>query len=101
MNGGCRRTVVGYWSWRDSTHGSKAATHCRSVSMLPSARVCGRNANELRASLETDDAQADPMTLSGKADTAGGMSETIRPARCAGGVATACTQGKRAQHGRP
>src|SRR5258707_900388 len=26
MNGGCRRTVVGCWNWRDSTHGSKAAT---------------------------------------------------------------------------
>src|SRR5260221_7750636 len=33
-------------------------------------RSCaGRNASERRASLEKDDAQADPMTLSGKADT--------------------------------
>jgi len=29
----------------------------------------GRNASERRASLEKDDAQADPMTLSGKVDT--------------------------------
>src|ERR1700730_5953515 len=35
-------------------------------------RECaGRNASERRASLEKDDAQADPTTLSGKADTAG------------------------------
>ena len=35
-------------------------------------RECaGRNASERRASLEKDNAQADPMTLSGKADTAG------------------------------
>ena len=34
-------------------------------------RECaGRNASERRASLEKDNAQADPMTLSGKADTA-------------------------------
>ena len=31
--------------------------------------------SERRASLEKDDVQADPMTLSGKADTAGRMSE--------------------------
>src|SRR5215470_6219521 len=43
-------------------------------------RECaGRNASERRASLEKDDAQADPMTLLGKADTAGLPSETIRP----------------------
>src|ERR1700686_1684705 len=29
------------------------------------------------------------------------MSEVTRPARCAGVVATACTQGKRTQHGKP
>src|SRR5258708_29737595 len=29
------------------------------------------------------------------------MSETGTPSRCAGVVATACTQGKRKQHGRP
>src|SRR5215467_4084065 len=29
------------------------------------------------------------------------MSEGSTPSRCAGVVATACTQGKRAQHGRP
>src|SRR5215813_13800407 len=65
-------------------------------------RECaGRNASERRASLEKDDAQADPMTLSGKADTAGLPSETHTPRRCAGVVATACTQGKRTQHGKP
>ena len=33
-------------------------------------RECaGRNASERRASLERDDVQADPTTLSGKADT--------------------------------
>ena len=35
------------------------------------ARVSGRNASERRASLEKDDAQADPTAISGKADTAG------------------------------
>ena len=60
----------------------------------------GRNASERRASLEKDDAQADPTTLSGKADTVGGVSEAIPPA-AAGVVATACTQGKGTQHGRP
>ena len=25
MNGGCPRTVVGCWNWRDSTHGSKGS----------------------------------------------------------------------------
>ena len=36
------------------------------------ARECaGRNASERRASLEKDDVQADPTTLSEKADTAG------------------------------
>src|ERR1700688_687300 len=29
------------------------------------------------------------------------MSEAVRPGRCAGVVATACTQGKRTQHGKP
>jgi hypothetical protein len=39
-------------------------------------RECaGRNASERRASLEKDDAQADPTTLSGKADTVGRKSE--------------------------
>jgi hypothetical protein len=37
-----------------------------------------------RASLEKDNAQADPMTLSGKADTAGLLSETIHPAAAPG-----------------
>ena len=49
---------------------------------LVTARVCrpqrecaGRNASERRASLEKDDAQADPTTLSGKAETAGETSK--------------------------
>ena len=54
-----------------------------------------------RASLEKDDAQADPTTLSGKADTAGVNERSSTPSRCAGVVASACTQGKRTQHGRP
>src|ERR1700680_1456445 len=54
-----------------------------------------------RASLEKDDAQADPTTLSGKADTAGVNERSSAPSRCAGVVATACTQGKRTQHGKP
>src|SRR3981189_3973362 len=41
------------------------------------------------------------MTLSGKADTAGVNERSSTPSRCAGVVATACTQGKRTQHGRP
>jgi hypothetical protein len=36
-----------------------------------SCECAGRNVSECRASLEKDDVQADPMTLSGKADTAG------------------------------
>jgi len=51
-----------------------------------------------RASLEKDDAQADPTTLSGKADTAGVNERSSTPSRCAGVVAAACTQGKRTQH---
>jgi hypothetical protein len=48
-------------------------------------RECaGRDASERRASLEKDDAQADPTTLSGKADTAGLPSETIRPTAAPG-----------------
>jgi hypothetical protein len=57
--------------------------------------------SERRASLEKDDAQADPTTLSGKADTAGVNERSSTPSRCAGVVATACTQGKRTQHGKP
>ncbi len=30
-----------------------------------------------------------------------GMSEVVSPSRCAGVVVTACTQGKRKQHGKP
>ena len=64
-------------------------------------RECaGRNASERRASLEKVVAQADPAGLLGKADTIRGLSE-YDPDRCAGVVATACTQGKRAQHGKP
>src|SRR6266576_2554169 len=65
-------------------------------------RECARrNASERRASLEKDNAQADPTTLSGKADTAGVNERSSTPSRCAGVVATACTQGKRTQHGKP
>src|SRR5450759_1364743 len=65
-------------------------------------RECaGRNASERRASLEKDNAQADPMGFSGKADTAGVNERSSTPSRCAGVVATACTQGKRTQHGKP
>src|SRR6202049_1581664 len=49
----------------------------------------GRNASERRASLEKDNAQADPTTLSGKADTAGGSEGSRTPSRCAGGGAGA------------
>src|SRR3979411_100122 len=39
-------------------------------------RECaGRNASERRASLEKEDAQADPTAISGKADTAGGSEQ--------------------------
>src|SRR5450631_2312620 len=51
--------------------------------------------------LEKDDAQADPTTLSEKADTAGENERSSTPSRCAGVVAAACTQGKRTQHGKP
>ena len=56
--------------------------------------------SERRAILEKDVAQADPTAISGKADTAGEESE-VAPSRCAGVVARACPQGKRAQHGKP
>ncbi len=32
---------------------------------------------------------------------AAGMSEAVSPSRCAGVVATACTPGRRRQHGKP
>src|SRR6266849_1735157 len=41
------------------------------------------------------------MTLSGKADTAGRSERSSTSRRCAGVVATACTQGKRTKHGKP
>src|SRR5260370_21584045 len=48
-------------------------------------RECaGRNARERRASLEKDHAQADPITLSGKPDTAGSTSQVTRPAAAPG-----------------
>jgi hypothetical protein len=48
-------------------------------------RECaGRNASERRASLEKDDVQADPTTLSGKADTAGRDERRVRPAAAPG-----------------
>jgi hypothetical protein len=48
-------------------------------------RECaGCNASERRANLEKVDAQADPTGLSGKADTAGRMSEAVRPAAAPG-----------------
>ena len=43
-------------------------------------RECaGRNASERRASLEKEDAQADPATLPGKADITGRMSKVAPP----------------------
>ncbi len=39
--------------------------------------------------------------MTGKADTVGGKRAKKTPSRCAGVVVTACTQGKRAQHGKP
>ena len=48
-------------------------------------RECaGRNASERRASLENADVQADPMTLSGKADIAGLMSDVVAPVAAPG-----------------
>src|SRR3981081_3942379 len=64
-------------------------------------RCEGRNASERRASLEKDNAQADPTAISGKADTAGGSEQRNTLSRCAGVLATACTQGKRTKHGKP
>ena len=42
-----------------------------SVSRIGDSASAGCNASERRAILEKDNAQADPTTLSGKADTAG------------------------------
>ncbi len=44
--------------------------------------------------------QADPAAEPGKADTNGCTSKTTS-VRCTGVLAAACTQGKRAQHGKP
>jgi hypothetical protein len=57
--------------------------------------------SERRAILEKDVAQADPFANTGKADMTVGVELDSIPGRCAGVVATACTQGKRAQHGKP
>ena len=64
-------------------------------------RECaGRNASECRASLEKVDVRVDLNALSGKTDTAAGLSKYERSRRT-GVLAAACTQGKRAQHGKP
>ena len=43
-------------------------------------RECaGRDVSERRASLEKDDVQADPVTVSGKAEITGRMSEAVPP----------------------
>jgi hypothetical protein len=48
-------------------------------------RECaGRNASERRASLEKDDAQDDPTTLSGKSETTGRMSSAVPPVAAPG-----------------
>jgi hypothetical protein len=48
-------------------------------------RECARrNASERRASLEKDDAQADPTTLSGKAEITGRMSDAVPPVAAPG-----------------
>ena len=58
--------------------------------------------SERRAGLEKDDARADPLPESGKADMCwGSKSRSDDPSRRAGVLATACTQGKRTQHGKP
>ena len=56
--------------------------------------------SECRAILEKDDARVDPSARLGKTDTAMGLSQ-YEHSRRAGVVAAACTQGKRAQHGKP
>src|ERR1700681_2625593 len=49
-------------------------------SRLGDLRECaGRNASERRASLEKDNAQADPTAISGKADTTGTFRRRPRP----------------------
>ena len=66
------------------------------------ARVC-RTATRVNAeqSSKRTMRQADPTGFSGKANTAGANERNNTPSRCAGVVATACTQGKRTQHGKP
>jgi hypothetical protein len=61
-----------------------------SGSRVGDLRECtGRNASERRASLEKDNAQADPTAISGKAETTGGSERSKAASRCAGVVATA------------
>ncbi|BCO30431.1 hypothetical protein TspCOW1_11590 [Thiohalobacter sp. COW1] len=48
-------------------------------------RECaGRNVSERRASLEKDVAQADPATISGKADTTGNIERSRTPVAAPG-----------------
>ena len=55
-----------------------------SESQIGDSATAGRNASECQASLEKVDAQADPTTLSGKADTTGWMSEAAPPVAAPG-----------------
>jgi hypothetical protein len=64
-------------------------------------RECaGRNVSEHRASLEKVDAQAARQPFRGRLIRLGNRATSIS-SRCAGVVVTACTQGKRTQHGKP
>ena len=45
--------------------------------------------------------QADPTAISGKVEMAGRVERRLRPRCYAGVLAAACTQGKRAKHGKP
>jgi len=70
-----------------SSHGGNEVTESLRVAShdLRWQRECaGRNASERRASLENADAQADPMTLSGKADTTERMSDAVPPVAAPG-----------------
>ena len=57
--------------------------------------------SERWAILEKDDAQADPNTLSGKADTAGEANEAGTQSLRRGSGDGMYTQGRRTQHGKP
>ena len=67
-----------------SSYGGDKIAEAFGTRVMNWCECAGRNASERRASLEKDNAQADPMTLSGKADTAGLPSETIHPAAAPG-----------------